>query len=332
MASSRASSLLLVFVAVYGVVSGGQAPTLKLNDGRLIPAVALGTGRGTSPEHADVSEVRTAVRVALEAGYRQVDTAAIYGDETEVGQGISDFLASGTAGRGDIFVTTKLWNDRHAKDQVVPALRESLKRLGLDYVDLYLIHFPLAFNADDTPANIDYLETWQGMEEARRLGLAKSIGVSNFNQQQLERLLANSQTKPVVNEIEVNPTLTQQPLVKYCQDNDIVVMAYSPFGFLVTRDAEHSPPPHLDDPQLLAMANKYNKTVPQISLRYLAQRGLVPIPKSVTKKRIEQNIDIFDFQLTFEEMCQIDAFNKDIRVIDIPDWQNHPDYPFKKSL
>lgn len=308
----------------------GKAPVIELNDGNKIPVVALGTGRGTAAD-TPIDEVRQAVLWAIEEGYRHIDTAAIYQDEPQVGQGIADAIAKGLVKREDLFVTTKLWNDRHAQDQVVPALRESLERLGLDYVDLYLIHFPVALNADGSPSNVDYVETWRGMEEAKKLGLAKSIGVSNFNSSQLDRLFENSHVKPAVNQVEVNPTLTQEPLVSHCQKLGVAVMAYSPFGFLVSRKTKDTPPPRSDDPTLVAIANKYGKSTSQVVLRYLLDRGLIIIPKSTNQKRLAQNLDLFDFKLTAEEVATVGQFNKNIRVIEPKTWKDFPNYPFERD-
>ncbi|RVE47941.1 hypothetical protein evm_007455 [Chilo suppressalis] len=320
-------SLVLCCVLGLNTILAEKAPRMELNDGNKIPTVALGTGRMTAGGTQN-DEVRDAVLWAIEAGYRHIDTAAIYGDEEEVGQGIADAVQKGIVTREELFVTTKLWNDKHARDLVVPALRESLKRLNLDYVDLYLVHFPIAVKSDRSPDNIDYLETWAGMEEAKELGLTKSIGVSNFNQTQIDRLVAKSKVKPAVNQVEVNPTLTQEPLVSHCQNLGIAVMAYSPFGFLVARKDREAPPPRADDPVLMRMAQKYGKTTAQIVLKYLIERGLIPIPKSTNKERIAQNIDLFDFKLTKEEIDTISLFNKNLRVVSTPFWKNYPNYPF----
>ncbi|XP_061722827.1 aldo-keto reductase AKR2E4-like isoform X1 [Cydia pomonella] len=311
-------------------IMAGKAPVIELNDGNKIPVVALGTGRGTAAD-TPIDEVRQAVLWAIEEGYRHIDTAAIYQDEPQVGQGIADAIAKGLVKREDLFVTTKLWNDRHAQDQVMPALRESLERLGLDYVDLYLIHFPVALNADGSPSNVDYVETWRGMEEAKKLGLAKSIGVSNFNSSQLDRLFENSHVKPAVNQVEVNPTLTQEPLVSHCQKLGVAVMAYSPFGFLVSRKTKDTPPPRSDDPTLVAIANKYGKSTSQVVLRYLLDRGLIIIPKSTNQKRLAQNLDLFDFKLTAEEVATVGQFNKNVRVIEPKTWKDFPNYPFERD-
>ncbi|CAH2238449.1 jg13087 [Pararge aegeria aegeria] len=246
----------------------------------------------------------------------------------EVGQGIREAINNNLVTREELFITTKLWSDKHRQNEVVPALKESLQKLGLDYVDLYLIHFPVAVKEDGSYDDVDYLETWRGMEEARALGLTRSIGVSNFNASQVDRIIANSRVWPAVNEIEVNPTLTQEALVTHCQELGVAVMAFSPFGFLVSRSRPDSPPPRVDDPILVQMANKYNKSTGQIVLRYLIERGLVPIPKSVNRKRLAQNIDLFDFSLTPEEVQTISRFNKNKRVIDFVDWKDYPHFPY----
>ncbi|XP_068623931.1 uncharacterized protein [Battus philenor] len=291
--------------------AASRAPCVELNDGNLMPIVALGTGRGTAKENESVDEVRKAVFWALQAGYRHIDTAAVYEDEEQVGQGIAEAIAKNIVTRDDVFVTTKLWNDKHRREQVVPALKESLKRLGLNYVDLFLIHFPISMKEDGSPDYVDYLDTWRGMEDAKALGLAKSIGVSNFNIEQLQRLLANSRTIPVVNEVEVSPTFTQEAMVAFCRQNGIAVMGYSPFGFFVGRDTKQ----RLDRDNLLKIAEKYEKSFTQIILRYLIERGVVPIPKSTNQKRIEQNIDLFNFSLTEKEVATLSNYNTNKRVI-----------------
>ncbi|XP_050353385.1 aldo-keto reductase AKR2E4-like [Nymphalis io] len=323
----RSISYILTLFGL-SLAAANQTPCIELNDGNKMPVVALGTGRGTASESAPIDEVRQSVYWAIEAGYRHIDTAAIYFDEPQVGQGIADAITNKLVTREELFVTTKLWNNKHRREQVVPALKESLGKLGLEYIDLYLIHFPIAEKDDGSPDNVDYLETWQGMEDAKALGLTKSIGVSNFNATQIDRLIANAKVLPVVNEVEVNPTLTQEPLVSHCHKLGIAVMAYSPFGFTVSRNNPDAPPPRSDDPVLVAMANKYKKSTSQIVLRYLIDRGLVPIPKSTNKKRIAQNIDLFDFYLTKEEVELINKFNKNMRVINPVDWKDYPNYPF----
>ncbi|XP_026333799.1 aldo-keto reductase AKR2E4-like [Hyposmocoma kahamanoa] len=308
MASTKFMGLLLAVIHV--AMSKVEVPKISLNDGNQIPILGLGTYGSAK----DIARMRQAINWAIEAGYRHIDTASLYGNEVEIGQGIADVINRGLVKREDLFVTTKLWNDKHARDQVVPALQESLSRLGLDYVDLYLIHSPESEKADGTSANIDYLETWQGMEEAKRLGLAKSIGVSNFNIEQIDRLLANSNIPPAVNEIEVHPSLTQTDLVAHNQDRKIVVMAYSPFGFLVSRNRPSAVSLRADDPALVKIAQKYGKTTGQVVLRYLIDRGMIPIPKSTDQNRQRENIDVFDFKLTRDEIETINSFNSNTSI------------------
>ncbi|KAI8441715.1 hypothetical protein MSG28_015245, partial [Choristoneura fumiferana] len=226
-------SVLLLSVAF--ACAARQAPLLRLRDGRRMPALALGTWLGhayTSQLQPASDEVERAVSWALQAGYRHVDTAARYQVEGQLGRA----LAAAALPREQLFVTTKLWNDAHAQDAVAPALRASLTRLGLDYVDLYLMHWPVGQFANLTYDYTDYLETWRGMAAAQRQGLARSIGVSNFNQDMMERIREHGLPTPAVLQVEAAP---------------------------------HAPPPRVDDPALVAMATKYNKTVPQVVLRYL---------------------------------------------------------------
>ncbi|XP_022832100.1 aldo-keto reductase AKR2E4-like [Spodoptera litura] len=301
----------VAFFALFHVISGlaGKAPTKTLNDGNQIPMLALGTYG-----FDDIPRMRQAVNWAIEAGYRHIDTAALYENEEEIGKGISDVIKHGLVKREDLFITTKLWNDKHARHQVVPALQESLSKLGLDYVDLYLIHSPEASNADGSPANIDYLETWKGMEEAKKLGLARSIGVSNFNTEQIDRIIKNSLIVPAVNQIEVHPSNSQEEAVKDCFERNIAVMAYSPLGFFVSRGQNGRP--GKDDPKILNIARKYNKTVTQVVLRYLLDRDLIVLPKSAKRHRIEENINVFDFHLTPEEMAVMKTFNSNTSIFD----------------
>lgn len=299
-----------------------------------MPAIALGTWLGLDKQgnrvKAKGQEIAQAVEWALEGGYNHIDTAHIYGIEPQVGDGLHNVFNKGQISRNDVFVTTKLWNDRHGKDNVVPALRESLQKLRLDYVDLYLVHWPCPITSDGQPLDIDLLNTWAGMEEAKRLGLTKSIGVSNFNRTQLASLIEHATIKPAALQIEINPNLIQKPLVSYAQGQGLVVMAYTPFGSLLPSKArDDAPPPRIDDPKLVAIAAKYNKTVPQVVLRYLLQRDLVILPKSITKHRIEENLNILDFELTAEDTQQIEAFDKNYRVVDALKFANHPQYPFK---
>ncbi|XP_059045332.1 aldo-keto reductase AKR2E4-like isoform X2 [Achroia grisella] len=310
--------------------------TYKLNDGHEIPVVALGTSLGHLPDGTRVlstnHSLARAVQWALEAGYKHIDTAPLYLVEDDVGLGVRNFVKNNAAHRKDVYVTTKLWNDAHERAEVIPALRKSLEDLQMDYVDLYLVHYPMAYKKNGSISSTDYLETWKGMEDAVFLNLTKSIGVSNFNLTQIQRLWSNSIIKPAVLQTEVNPTITETELIKWCKEHRVVVMAYSPFGGILGRKT-NAPPPRADDPLLIGLAEKYNKTVPQILLRYLVDRNVLPIPRSTNKERIEQNIDIFDFQLTSEEIAELSAFNRNYRLRNFVNWYDHPQFPFeRKSL
>ncbi|CAK1592962.1 unnamed protein product [Parnassius mnemosyne] len=329
-----ALKLIVLIFSISTSIASGTVPTFKLNDGRDMPRFGLGTWLGSMETSGDVKkgEVEDSVKWAIDAGYRHIDTASIYDTEDEVGKAINKKLAEGAVKREDLFVTTKLWNDAHAREAVVPALRKSLETLNLDYVDLYLIHWPIAQYKNGTYYDVDYLETWEGMIEAKKLGLAKSIGVSNFNQQMLERLISKSSIKPAVLQVEINLNLQQPALREYCRQQNIVVTGYTPFGSIFPNKARSdAPPPRVDDPTLVQIANKYNKTVPQIVLRYLVELNVIPIPKTLTKSRVEQNIDIFDFELTQEERDLFKGYDKNYRTIAGKEWIDSPYYPFEKN-
>ncbi|XP_072937722.1 aldo-keto reductase AKR2E4-like isoform X2 [Epargyreus clarus] len=306
---------------------GGKAPRITLNDGNTMPILGLGTFLGfdeNGQKQVKENEVALPVTWALNAGYRLLDTASAYFNEDQVGLGVRK---SGVP-REDVFVVTKLGS--HSQRQVLQALKASLSRLNMTYVDLYLIHFPVAFKADNSFDAVDYLDTWRSMEEAKKLGLAKSIGISNFNITQMERLLANCKVKPAVLQVEVNLNLAQMKVLEFAKKHNIAVMGYSPFGSLFSTSSK-PPPPRVNDPTLVGMAKKYGKSVPQIALRYLVQKGVIPIPKSIRKEKIEENIDVFDFELSSEDMGILAGFNKNYRVVWPTFWQDHPYYPFERK-
>ncbi|XP_047524104.1 aldo-keto reductase AKR2E4-like [Pieris napi] len=316
---------MLLILCLILCAHGAVVPTYKMNDGFRMPAIALGTwlGNNTKPSTDDVEK---AVTWAIEAGYTHVDTAWIYKVEQQVGRALKKFK------REDVFITTKLWNDKHARSSVIPALRQSLENLQTTYVDLYLIHWPVGQFQNGSYDSTDYLETWRGLIDAKNAGLTRSIGVSNFNQQMIDRILENGLEKPVALQVELNLNLQQPALLNYCKQNNIAVMAYTPFGSIFPSKAkETSPPPRVDDPAMVAMATRYNKTVPQVVLRYLVELGVVPLPKSLTKSRIEQNVDIFDFSLSEEDKQLLKSYDKNYRTIPQYKWLDHPFYPFERT-
>ncbi|XP_075984087.1 aldo-keto reductase AKR2E4-like [Anticarsia gemmatalis] len=302
-----------------------KVPKVKLSSGHEMPIVGL----GTYARKADPAQYRQGVEWGIEAGYRHIDTASSYNNEVYVGEGINNKIKDGTVTRDQLFVTTKLWNNCHAESDVVPSLKDSLARLKLDYVDLYLVHWPVSVNANGGDADIDYLETWRGMEEAVKLGLAKSIGVSNFNEQQLERLIKAANIKPVCNQFEINPTLTQHKLVDFCKKLSVVPVAYTPLGLISEARPEFN---GLDaiktDARLGDIAQKYGKTRAQIALKYLLQRDIVVVPKSFTKSRIAENLELFDFELTQDEMTIVDGFNINHRCVPANAFSSFKNYPF----
>jgi 2,5-diketo-D-gluconate reductase A len=259
------------------------APTIRLNDGTTMPQLGLGTW----PLSDDT--VVPVVVAAIEAGYRHIDTAYRYGNERGVGRAIR---ASGLP-REAIFVTTKLDGEFQGADRAIAGLDESLRRLGLDYVDLLLIHWPL-------PQRDQYLSTWKTFEQLVAAGKARSIGVSNFKVAHIERLLAEATIRPVVNQIQLNPRITRPALRTYDHAQGIVTVAWSPLG---------QGSDLLDHPTLAAIAATYGKTPAQVVLRWHMELGVVAIPKSANPMRIAQNIDIFDFTLSRDEIAAISALD-----------------------
>lgn len=260
-----------------------SAPTIPLNNGSNIPQIGL----GTSP--LNDKQIAPLVVAAIEAGYRHIDTAYRYNNEKGVGQGIRD---SGID-RESLFVTTKLDGEFQGNDRAISGLDESLRRLGLDYVDLVLIHWPL-------PQRNEYISTWKTFEKLVAAGKTRSIGLSNFKPAHIDRLLAEASIRPVINQIQLNPRTTRLEQHEYNTAKDIVTEAWSPLG--AGNDL-------LESPALASTAEKYGKTPGQIVLRWHIELGIVAIPRSSSPTRIAQNIDIFDFSLTNDEIAAISALD-----------------------
>ncbi|XP_060524480.1 aldo-keto reductase family 1 member B1-like [Cylas formicarius] len=313
-----------------------KVPKIKFNNGQLFPVFGLGTWKSKP------GEVTQAVKDAIDVGYRHIDCAHVYGNEAEVGEAIKAKVADGTVKREDLYITSKLWNTMHKPDLVEPAIKTTLKNLGLTYLDLYLIHWPFALkeggdlfpvdaNGKTAYSDVDYLDTWKAMEHLVAKGLTKSIGVSNFNKRQLERLLAVAKIVPATNQIEVHPYLNQKKLIDYCKSKGIVVTAYSPLGSPDRPWAKPDDPQLLDDPQIKAIAKKYGKSPAQVVIKYGIQRDLIVIPKSVNKARIQQNFDIWDFKLSPEDIAHLDTFDCNGRICPYEDAYTHKDHPFIKD-
>lgn len=264
-----------------------KVPAVKLNDGSKIPQLGLGVWQVPNDQAA------ASVKEALAAGYRSVDTAAIYGNEAGVGAGLR---AAGVA-RKDLFITTKLWNDRHGYDEAHKAMDESLEKLGLAYVDLYLIHWPVA-------GSTKFVDAWKAMIEMKEDGRARSIGVSNFTQANLERLIDASGVTPSVNQVELHPGFTQRALRAIHARHGIATESWSPLAQGGVAK----------DKVILELAKKYGKSAAQVTLRWHLQSDLIVIPKSVTPARIRENIDVFDFELSAADMAAIDGIKEGARL------------------
>lgn len=264
----------------------GISSRVTLNNGVEIPWIGLGVFRSEAG-----ATTENAVRAALQTGYRHVDTAKVYGNEASVGTAVRQ----SSIPREEIFITTKLWNSDHGYDKAIAALNGSLAALGLEYVDLFLIHWPV----EDLR-----LDSWRALETLLAEGKTRAVGVSNYMQRHLEELLDHADVVPAVNQIELSPYnfRYRQSLVDFCRGQGIMLEAYSP----LTKARK------LDDPRLVAIAEDHGKTAAQVLIRYILQKGIVALPKSTNPGRIRENADVFDFNLTEEEISRLDGFNENL--------------------
>lgn len=269
--------------------------TTTLNNGIEMPWLGLGVFKVEEGQ-----ELVDAVKTAIKHGYRSVDTAAIYGNEAGVGQGIREAMEEAGIAREDLFITSKVWNSELGYEKTIAAYEESLSKLGLEYLDLFLIHWPVEGK---------YSEAWRALETLYKEGLVKAIGVSNFQIHHLENLMEDAEIKPVVNQVEYHPRLTQKELKAFCRENNIQLEAWSPLmqGQLLVNE------------NLQEIANKHGKSVAQVILRWDLQNGVITIPKSTKAHRIAENADVFDFELTEEDMKHIESLNQNHRVGPDPD-------------
>ncbi|XP_054276766.1 aldo-keto reductase family 1 member B7-like [Macrosteles quadrilineatus] len=365
-------------------------PSVKLNNGHSMPAFGLGTWQ------MDEAEAETAVKQAIDLGYRHFDTAFIYHNEVAIGKAVRQKIKENVVKREDIFIVSKLWNTCHAKSEVLPACRRSHTYLSLDYIDLYLVHWPFGLKSKTESRNPQVFDgfddtsledTWREMEKCVDQGLVRSIGLSNFNSLQVDRIIKIARIKPVCNQIEVHVGFHQQKLIHHCRQKSVEVVGYCPLGAPnrpVKRRNEksvldqpavmqiasvHGKTPAqvalryllihhcrqksveevgycplgapnrpvkrrneksvLDQPAVMQIASVHGKILAQVALRYLVQLGVTPIPKSNTTQHMKDNINIFDFKLSEEEMTELDKLNTDERVMLYPLARHHTEWPFK---
>lgn len=310
--------------------------TIDLKWGAKLPKVGFGFWKVEKEKTADICHT------AIEVGYRHLDCACDYGNEAEVGEGIARAIGGGLCSREDLWVTSKLWNTYHAAEHVLPACQRTLQDLGLEYLDLYLIHFPIAqrfvpfeknyppgwFFNPDAPnpcieeARVPVSETWQAMEELAKSGLVRNIGICNFGTSQIRDLLSYASIRPAVLQVETHPYLTQEKLLRYCGQEKIAYTAFSPLGAQSYFSLGMADPSEsvMQNPVITKIAADTGKTEAQVLLRWGVQRGTAVIPKTSSRDRMEENINVFDFALTDEQMAAISALDQGRRFNDPGDF------------
>lgn len=315
------------FVIADDAIDPAQVPYRTLYTGARIPAIGLGT---FGSDRFSGEAIAQAVKGAISVGYRHIDCAAVYGNEHLIGETFREVLDSGLVRREELWVTSKLWNDKHAEEDVIPACQKSLRDLQLDYLDLYLIHWPFSnhhdpgvdVNARDPYAvpyiHANYMKTWRQMEKLVDMGLVKQIGTSNMSQAKLELLLRDARIKPAANEMELHPHFQQPELYQYCVDNEIVPIGFSPIGSPTRPDRDTTPDDTVDieDPVIVKIAGRLNVHPAVVCVKWAAQRGQIPIPFSVHREQYVSNLKaaVVD-PLTNEEMVEIAGIDKNCRLI-----------------
>ncbi|RZC35640.1 Aldo ket red domain containing protein [Asbolus verrucosus] len=271
-----------------------KVPTIKFNNGQIFPMFGLGTWKSKP------GEVTQAVKDAIDTGYRHIDCAHLYGNEKEVGEAIKKKISEGVVRREDLYITSKEGDDL----------------------------YPVGPDGNTLFSDVDIVDTWVAMEKVCKKGLTKSVGISNFNKRQIERILKKATIIPATNQIECHPYLNQKKLIEFCRSKGIAITAYSPLGSPDRPWAKPDDPKLVEDAKIQQIASKYNKTPAQVIIKYQVQRGNITIPKSVNKSRIKENFDIWDFQLTPEDIAYIDTFDCNGRVCNFVEALGHPNHPF----
>ena len=300
----------------------GDMPTATLKSGRKMPLIGLGTWKSKA------GEIKEAAVHALRAGYRHIDCAEYYANEHEIGQALRTVFAEGVVKREDVFLTSKLWNNHHSKESVKPAVQKILKNLGVDCLDLLLIHWPVTGNVGPT-VQPTVRETWQAMEALVSEGLVSSIGVSNFSTKKVDSILSYAKVPLSVVQVEVHPYWRQDSLLAYCKDKGIHVTAYSPLGSPDSSTMfQRKGPKLMDDPTLAAIASKLNKSPAQCLIRWGIQHGTSVLPKSVNEGRIKSNLDVIGWELPVEDYDSLSSLATQERMVSAKFWLN-PRGPYK---
>jgi len=316
-----------------------DVPMLKLSAGNLlIPQIGLGTGL------IEADEVGRVVKAALEVGYRHFDCAYIYGNQKEIGEVLAEVFKEGKIQREDLFITSKVWCNSHEFDRALEEVDKILEELGLAYLDLYLIHNPIAFNNENVVTDVDYLETWRALEKCVRDGKIRAIGLANFNMKQIERVMQNSEIKPSVLEVEMHVHFQRGKLVEFCKERGIQVISFSSLtstkGRLLQtygskneeQNAPKSCPSVFEDPVITEIAKNHQKTNAQVVLRFLTQQyDVCVIPRSLHESRLRENFTIFDFELTNEELKKMCAIDQNLQTVHMPAYRHSPYYPYDEE-
>ncbi|XP_022672765.1 1,5-anhydro-D-fructose reductase-like isoform X1 [Varroa destructor] len=308
-------------------------PKIKLNDGNELPVLGLGTWM------VGPGEVYDAVCHAIDIGYRHLDCALAYENEDGIGRAIADKIKQGVLSRDDLFVTSKNWNTyRSSEEKVLEGFQKTMTDLKLKYLDLYLIHWPFSWKEDGEifpkddkggfyTTDADFMIAWKAMEKLQKAGKVRSIGVSNFNSEQISRVLAEGSVKPVTNQVESHTYLQQEKLRAFCAEHNIVITAYSPLGSPYKPFALDGPIP-IKHPALIDIGKTHGKSPAQVMLRFQLQRGIVVIPKSTNYERMRENFQLFDFELTQSEMNTIKKLDKAYRFVSMDAMKCHKYFPF----